>query len=36
MGPKDDINSAIAAHGMWKGRLKTAIEIGNQRSRLAK
>lgn len=28
MGLKDDINRAIAAHGIWKGRLRTAIETG--------
>src|SRR5574337_1156858 len=28
MGLKYDINSAIAAHGMWKGRLRTAIDTG--------
>jgi hypothetical protein len=28
MGTQDQINAAIGAHGMWKARLKPAIEKG--------
>ncbi len=29
MNVKDQINAAIAAHGQWKARLRTAIEKGS-------